>query len=62
MEQEFLELLETIAPHERDSAIYIHPDFEVPVTWNDLKKAIEDKTPLAMITLKALARAGIIAN
>lgn len=61
MEEQFLALYNALEDHEKDSVVYSHPDyFNVGITWNDVKKAIDVKSALANIALLAFVRAGII--
>lgn len=61
MQEQFLELYNELGEHEKDSIVYQHPDyFNIPITWNDVKKAIDAGSGLAQIALIAFKNAGII--
>lgn len=61
MQDQFLKLYDALGDHEKDAVVYQHPDyFNIAITWNDVKKAIDAKSALANIALLAFVRAGII--
>lgn len=61
MQEQFLALYDTLSDEEKNQVVYQHPDyFNVGITWNDVKKAIDVESGLAHIALLAFVRAGII--
>lgn len=60
MQDEFLKLYDTLTDEEKQQVVYRHPDFDVPVTWNEVKYAIDNKTVAATMYLNAFVNAGII--
>lgn len=61
MQEQFLTLYNALEDHEKDQVVYSHPDyFNVGITWNDVKKALDAQSGLAQIALLAFVRAGII--